>query len=227
MIKQSDVETLREALARIAEGNVIHEHYRTWPHWNPGGNLSVERDVARLAIATAAAIRTFPIPEDAMRDRSTDSATLPGDVIVAPATIILKGASIKTLMLALQQREGRDVGPIYPHLRPLPEPATMAERDAEIERLKVELAEMKGQHDCWQENSEALSGDVDKCEKTIAWLRAELTAALGRCRYDMGMDIEHGPIGCSLDGVLGASCHCRFSVAKRDQYCTFTKETRS
>jgi hypothetical protein len=51
------VEGEREACAKIAEGDLFEVRYRTWPHWNPGGNLSRERDVAQLAEATAAAIR--------------------------------------------------------------------------------------------------------------------------------------------------------------------------
>jgi hypothetical protein len=47
----------REACAKIAEGDLFEQHYRSWPHWNPGGNLSRERDVTKLAEATATAIR--------------------------------------------------------------------------------------------------------------------------------------------------------------------------
>jgi outer membrane murein-binding lipoprotein Lpp len=45
--------------------------------------------------------------------------------------------------------------------------------------------------------------------EVIAWLRGELCKSLDRCRYDMGFDNEQGPIGCRLDGVDGATCHCR------------------
>ena len=51
------VEGEREACAKIAEGDLFEDHYRSWPHWNPGGNLSRERDVTKLAEATAAAVR--------------------------------------------------------------------------------------------------------------------------------------------------------------------------
>ena len=51
------VEREREACAKIAEGDLFEVRYRSWPHWNPGGNLSRERDVTQLAEATAAAIR--------------------------------------------------------------------------------------------------------------------------------------------------------------------------
>jgi hypothetical protein len=49
-------EAVLEEAASIARGNVYKQHYRTWPHWNPEGNLANEDQATRLADATADAI---------------------------------------------------------------------------------------------------------------------------------------------------------------------------
>lgn len=63
MSERQTAEAMREAAAKIAEGNVVREHYRTWPQWSPIGDRSHEWDGSRLALATAAAIRALPLPD--------------------------------------------------------------------------------------------------------------------------------------------------------------------
>jgi hypothetical protein len=56
----------REACAKIAEGEVVFEHYRRWPCWQPHGDRSKEWEGTQLADAIAAAIRKgAPDPRDA------------------------------------------------------------------------------------------------------------------------------------------------------------------
>jgi hypothetical protein len=47
----------RERCAKIAEGEVVFEHYRRWPCWQPHGDRSKEWEGTQLADAIAAAIR--------------------------------------------------------------------------------------------------------------------------------------------------------------------------
>ena len=54
-LREAREAALKEA-ASIARGNVHKEHYRTWPHFNPEGNLANEDQATRLADATADAI---------------------------------------------------------------------------------------------------------------------------------------------------------------------------
>jgi hypothetical protein len=76
-------------------------------------------------------IRALPLPdENAPGDR-----LLPCDVLVAPATILRKGVSLSTLMVAIQGRVGRDdIAPLDFH-----RPRAVADHDATIARLSAEL----------------------------------------------------------------------------------------
>lgn len=64
----------------------------------------------------------------------------------------------------------------------------------------------------WAEQ-ERLAAECTRLAKERDALVAALRKALDRCRYDMGYDNDHGPIGCRLDGVEGSSCHCQDAAA--------------
>ena len=55
-IKEAEAAALEQA-AKMVEGDLIEGRYRSWPSWNPDGNLSIERDAAKLTAALAKAIR--------------------------------------------------------------------------------------------------------------------------------------------------------------------------
>jgi chromosome segregation ATPase len=73
-------------------------------------------------------------------------------------------------------------------------PATLSRlhsADATIARLSAELAEMKFQHDCWQENSTALSSEVDRLSAELDAAREALAEA-GEFIASHISDIEDG-----------------------------------
>lgn len=67
-----------------------------------------DKDFAFAVAAILAASPAAPAPAAGV----DAEALLPCDVAVAPATIIRKGCKVSTLMLAIKQREGRNVGDI-------------------------------------------------------------------------------------------------------------------
>jgi hypothetical protein len=64
MVRINERNAALEAAAKIAEGEVYHGRYRTWPWWKPQadgtrGNLDKEDPQVKHADATAAAIRAL------------------------------------------------------------------------------------------------------------------------------------------------------------------------
>lgn len=90
---------------------------------NAGALIANYRTVRRTIQDTRAALAS---PAATSAETQGGDGVLPCDVAVAPATIIRKGCQVSTLMLAIKQREGRDVGEVSDAARAALAPSTSA-----------------------------------------------------------------------------------------------------
>lgn len=115
---------------------------------------------------------------------SSDVATLPCDVMIAPATVLRKGVPLSTLLACLRQREGKDVPPIDRTARglwPTPPKLAIPPESSEdplvrIVYLIARIADIAADNNWGGANMD----DAQILKREAKALRDELTGELGR-----------------------------------------------